>query len=56
MVGEEKDPYDTTILSVFIKKYLLGFYIIVGLVLLVMVGLLAVAGYGFNFVKRSFFP
>ena len=53
--GKEKDPYDTVFYR-FYRKILAGLLHYRWLVLLVMVGLLALAGYGFNFVKRSFFP
>ncbi len=50
-----KDPYDTVFYR-FYRRLLAGLLRFRWLVLLVMIGLLAAAGYGFKFVKQSFFP
>ena len=53
--AEAKDPYDTVFYR-FYRKLLAGLLGYRWLVLLIMIGLLGGAGYGFKFVKRSFFP
>lgn len=53
--GEVNDPYDTVFYR-FYRKILTGLVNHRWIVLMIMIGLLAVAGYGFKFVKRSFFP